>query len=232
MSEFRVLERVNLREQSRNVISASILAGELEPGEIYSATVLAERLGVSPTPIREAMLDLANAGLVEPIRNRGFRILTVAEDDLDEISELRHMLEVPAMRMVIERASDAQLDALRDAVARIESAASARDVLGFLVADKEFHLGLLALSGNLRLVRLVGQLRDQTRLVGLRRLAEDGRLMATAREHAEILDALRNRNADRAEWLMRRHLDHTRGVWAGRLESALEASDALGSPRT
>lgn len=214
----KALKSSSLREQAGEVIRASIIGGELEPGEIYSATVLAERLGVSPTPVREAMLDLASAGLVEPVRNRGFRVVTPDERDLDEISELRLMLEPPAMRTVVVQASDEQLTALADVVAEIESTAASSDVAGFLLADREFHLGLLELTGNGRLVRLVSQLRDQTRLIGLKPLAESGQLMASAREHRRILDALRKRNGDGAEALMRVHLEHTRGIWAGRAE--------------
>lgn len=214
----KALRAVSLREQAAEVIRAGIISGELEAGEIYSATVLAERLGVSPTPVREAMLDLASADLVEAVRNRGFRILTPEERDLDEITELRKMLEVPAMRQVVERAGDEQLAALEDVIADIDQAAQQRDLAAFLVADRRFHLGMLELTGNGRLVRLVGQLRDQTRLVGLRHLAESGRLAASASEHGDVLAALRARNAEHAEELMRVHLEHTRGIWAGRDE--------------
>ena len=214
----KTLTPTSLREQAGQVIRASILAGELEAGEIYSATVLAERLGVSPTPVREAMLDLASGGLVEAVRNRGFRVLTPDDRDLDEISELRLMLEVPAMRVVVERAKDEQLEAFEEIVAEIEDRAEAADVAGFLVADRAFHLGLLELLGNGRLVAIVRQLRDLTRLVGITELAREGNLAASAREHRDILDALRARDADEAEALMRTHLIHTRGIWAGRSE--------------
>jgi DNA-binding GntR family transcriptional regulator len=209
---------MSLREQAQQVIRASILAGELAAGEIYSATTLAERLGVSPTPIREAMLELANGGLVEPVRNRGFRILAPDEDDLDEISQLRLMLEVPSMRIVADRASAGDLSELREVVEQIEATAAAADVAGFLLADRAFHLGMLELTGNRRLVRLVAQLRDQTRIAGITELAREGNLTKSAAEHRDILDALDERDADKAEALMKRHLIHTRGIWAGRAE--------------
>jgi DNA-binding GntR family transcriptional regulator len=212
------LTPTSLRQQAADVIRASILAGELQAGEIHSATALAQRLGVSPTPVREAMLDLASGGLVEAVRNRGFRVLTPDDRDLDEISELRVLLEPPAMRGVVERATDEQLAELDSVVATIEQRAEGADVAGFLVADRAFHLGLLELLGNRRLVRLVAQLRDQTRLVGIAELAREGNLMASAREHRDILAALRARDADAAEALMRKHLVHTRGIWAGRSE--------------
>jgi DNA-binding GntR family transcriptional regulator len=218
MAPMKALTPTSLREQAAQVIRASILADELKAGEIYSATVLAQRLGVSPTPVREAMLDLANGGLVEPVRNRGFRILMPDERDLDEISELRLMLEPAAMRSVSELATDAQLAELESVVVEIEERAEAADVAGFLVADREFHLGLLEILGNRRLVRLVAQLRDQTRLSGISELAREGNLTASAREHRDILAALRARDTDAAEQLMRKHLVHTRGIWAGRSE--------------
>jgi DNA-binding GntR family transcriptional regulator len=218
MALMKALLPTSLREQAVQAIRASILANELEAGQIYSATVLAQRLGVSPTPVREAMLDLANGGLVEPVRNRGFRILMPDERDLDEISELRLMLEPAAMRSVCESATDEQLAEMESVVAEIEDRADAADVAGFLVADREFHLGLLEILGNRRLVRLVAQLRDQTRLTGISELAREGNLTASAREHREILAALRSRDSDAAEQLMRKHLVHTRGIWAGRSE--------------
>src|SRR3954467_15798109 len=186
---------MSLREQAQQVIRASILAGELAAGEIYSASTLAERLGVSPTPVREAMLELANGGLVEAVRNRGVRILTADEDDLDEISQLRLMLEVPSMRIVAERASDDELRALRDTVEQIEATATAADVAGFLLADRAFHLGMLELTGNRRLVRLVAQLRDQTRIAGIIPLAREGNLAKSAAEHRAILAPLEHGHA-------------------------------------
>lgn len=215
----KVLRASSLREQAGQVLRASIIGGELEPGEIYSATMLAERLGVSPTPVREAMLDLASAGLVEPVRNRGFRVLTPDDRDLDEVGELRLMLEVPAMRRAVERGSDEAIEALERSVVAIEQAAEKGDLPAFLLADREFHLGILEMTGNRRLVKLVEQLRDQTRLIGLKELTETGGLMSSAGEHREILEALRARDADSVEHLMRVHLEHTRGIWAGRAEA-------------
>jgi DNA-binding GntR family transcriptional regulator len=217
----RPLTTANLRGQAVEMLRASIVAGELEPGEIYSAPALAERLGVSATPVREAMLDLANDGLVEPVRNRGFRVVVVDEDALDEISELRQMLEVPAMAKIVARAGDEELAALLAKVDRIEAAAVHSDAAEFLLADRDFHLGLLVLGGNMRLVRLVGQLRNQTRLAGIKVLADSGQLMASALEHRPILEAVCRREAELAQGLMRAHLAHTRELWAGRLPAEL-----------
>jgi DNA-binding GntR family transcriptional regulator len=215
----QILRPVSLREQAVRSLRASILGGELEAGKVYSAQALSERLGVSATPVREALLDLANAGLVEPIRNRGFRVVTVDDADLDEIGEVRELLEAPAMRRVVEHASDEELASVETMLADLEAAARERDVPRFLLIDREFHLTLLSFGRNRRLVREVEQLRDQTRLVGISGLAASGKLDKTAAEHRPILDALQRRDADAAEQLMRTHIHHTRGIWAGREES-------------
>jgi len=225
----RSLRRTNLREEAVEVLRAAILGGELEPGSIHSAVGLAERLGVSPTPVREAMLELANSSLVEVLPNRGFRVTVVDDQDLDEICELRMLLEVPAVALVIDRATDDGLEGLHEPLTALESAARQNDIASFLVADRRFHLELLALAGNQRLVEIIAGLRDQTRITGLRSLADRGALQATAEEHRPILEALRARDTVGAERLMRAHLEHTRGAWAGLAESTAAESAPVGS---
>ena len=78
----------SLREQVTRALEAAVVAGELQPGVIYSAPTLAERFHVSATPVREAMLDLVGEGMVEAVRNRGFRVVEVSEADLDQIGTL------------------------------------------------------------------------------------------------------------------------------------------------
>jgi DNA-binding FadR family transcriptional regulator len=79
------LRPVSLREQAREALRARIVLGQIEPGEVRSVISLAEELGVSVTPVREAVMDLAHHGMVEVIRNRGFRVPQLSEHDLDEI---------------------------------------------------------------------------------------------------------------------------------------------------
>jgi DNA-binding GntR family transcriptional regulator len=218
MDDTLVVDRTSVREQVRRVLHAQIASGVLVPGEIYSAVALAESLGVSATPIREAMIDLANAGLVEPVRNRGFRVLTVSDEDLDEIVELRLMLEVPPLEAIIAKATDEELAALEAYLEPILDSARRQDVARHVLVDATFHLELLKLAGNSRLVRLVSELRDQTRLLGLRRLGEAGTLEKNALEHNEILAAIQARDVELSKALMDRHIRHARGIWAGRSE--------------
>ncbi len=164
------------------------------------------------------MLELARQGLVKPLPNRGFRIVAAGEADLDEVRDLRLMLEVPALALVIERADDADLEALRPHIEKLDRAAQHGDVQEFLTADRAFHLGFLALGENMRLVRMVGELRDQTRILGLTSIASSGALDAIGSEHTAILDAVLARDIVTAQRRMVEHLHHTRGIWAGQTE--------------
>lgn len=217
----RRLDTASLRERARDAIRASIISGDLVPDGVYSVAVLAQRLGVSATPIREALFDLGSEGLIEVLPKRGLRIPRLSDADLDEITSLRLMLEVPPIAALaadgtlLLRHGEQAAARLDDIAAQTERAARGGDIIGFLTADKAFHMGLLELTGNRRLIELVGRLRDQSRLYGLSGLHASGALARSAAEHAGILAAVRGRDAAGATARMERHLRHTRGLWAG-----------------
>jgi DNA-binding GntR family transcriptional regulator len=214
--QITMLRSDSLREQVTRAVEAAIVAGELEPGVIYSAPGLAERFGVSATPVREAMLDLVKEGFVEPLRNRGFRVVEMSDEDLDNIAQIRLLIEVPTIPQIASLLTPARFEDLAVAAGAIERAAADGDVLRYLDADRRFHVELISAIGNARLTDLVDRLRRQARLFGLKDLAKSGRLMASAREHRALLGTLRAQDVQAAENLMRAHIGHTRGLWAGR----------------
>src|SRR5215467_8665345 len=203
----------SLREKVTRALEAAVVAGELAPGVIYSAPVLAERFGVSATPVREAMLDLVGEGMVEPVRNKGFRVLEVSEADLDQISQIRLLLEVPTTVDAAAVLTAENFKHLAEVASEITSSASCGDIIGYLDADRRFHLELIATVGNQRLTDLIDRLRLQTRLSGLHNLARTGRLIASADEHHQILAALRTCDTEAVTRLMNAHIAHTRGLW-------------------
>jgi DNA-binding GntR family transcriptional regulator len=209
------LTQTNFREQARSAIRAHIIAGNIGPGELVSARALAARLGVSATPVREALLDLAKDRLLTPVRNQGFLVTTPSDDDLRDILEIRLLLEVPAMASVAGRLPADRHTHHRKVAAAIHKCAATGDVVGFLESDRDFHLGLLSELGNRRLVEMVAILRDQVRLYGLPRLAEEQRLADSADEHIELIESIIRGDAAMTERIMRRHLKHTTGIWAG-----------------
>lgn len=208
------LRAVSLRDQALEVVRLALVSGEIRPGGIYSAAALATKLGVSNSPVREAMLTLVNEGLMEPVRNRGFRVVPMSDHDLDEVYDLRMMLEVPAMTRLAEMADRLDVPAAAKAVRLNEQAAREGDVARFLESDRMFHLSLLEPLGNRRLSATVANLRDQTRLYGLEVLAERGQLMVSVAEHRQLLDAVLANDADRAKQIMSWHLGHVRAEWA------------------
>ena len=209
-----VQERRSLREQVTHALRAALVAGELRPGIVYSAPVLAAEFGVSATPVREAMLDLAKEGLVEVVRNKGFRIVGLTDQDLDDFTEIREMIEVPATVRVARIATPEQLEPLRRHAREIVTAALAGDLIGYVEADRRFHLGLLALHGNRHLVETVRDLRSRSRLYGLTALVRADRLFDSAAEHEQLLNAMIAKDLPLVADLISAHLGHVRRLWA------------------
>ncbi|MGW2179928.1 GntR family transcriptional regulator [Streptomyces sp. NPDC001732] len=204
----------HLRDQVGNALRAALIAGELRPGVIYSAPALAAEFGVSATPVREAMLDLAREGLVEAVRNKGFRVTELTEQDLDDFTEIRAMIEVPTVGRITAMGRTEELEALRPLARAIVDAAAEQDIIGYLEADRRFHLELLGLAGNRRLVEEVGNLRKRSRLFGLNKLAETGKLVQSAEEHVQLLDLMVAGDVQGAESCMLAHMSHVRSLWA------------------
>jgi DNA-binding GntR family transcriptional regulator len=206
--------RSSYRERVADALRAALIAGELRPGEVYSAPSLAARFGVSATPVREAMLDLAKEGLVDTVPNKGFRVTAVSDKQLDEYTHIRALIEIPTVVALARTADRVSLEALRPAAREIVTAAAAGDLIAYVEADTRFHLGLLALAGNAHLVEVVADLRGRSRLYGLTALVEAGRLLSSAEEHLELLDALLDRDEKTVHAVMTRHLGHIRSLWA------------------
>lgn len=200
----------------------ALVAGDLRPGEVLSAPTLAAEFGVSATPVREAMLDLATEGHVSPIRYKGYRVIEVSEETRRQILQLRRLIEVPLMVQVAERGVDEGLLGRSQELAdQSVEAAAAGDLVEFIRTDMDLHLGLLEAAGNEVAVRHVRSLRSMTRLTGLKDLAAEGRLVETAEEHRKMVRALAARDSVQMEELMNAHLGHVSGVWAGEDEPSV-----------
>ncbi|WP_427134192.1 GntR family transcriptional regulator [Pseudarthrobacter sp. S9] len=204
----------SLRESVTEFLRAAIIAGTLEEGTLYSAPALGAAFGVSATPVREAMMDLTREGLVETVKNKGFRVTSMSDRELDEITEIRLLIEPPVVAAVAGAIPSAGIAGLRSLADGIVEAAREGDLAAYLAADRDFHAELLRYSGNNQLVELATGLRTRTRMYGLKTLSESNRLADSAQEHHELLDLVESGDADAARELMRRHIGHARGLWA------------------
>ncbi|WP_330178816.1 GntR family transcriptional regulator [Nocardia sp. NBC_01503] len=214
LEHFTQMEKVSLRDKVSRALRAAIIAGEMEPGVVYSAPTLGARFGVSATPVREAMLDLARENLISIVPNKGFRVTEVAEKDLDDITRIRLLLEPPIVREVTPLIPAADLPRLRELAAKIVEGAERGDLVEYTAADQIFHLALLGYADNPRLTGLVADLRDHTRLFGLASLAKKGELVGVAREHFTIVDLIESGDQDAVEAFLRNHISQARGRWA------------------
>ncbi|MGW0366998.1 GntR family transcriptional regulator [Streptomyces sp. NPDC002990] len=207
----RKVLRHSVRGQILDALRSALLDGELVPGEIYSGPALGERFGVSATPVREAMQQLALEGAVECLPNRGFRVLSRTPRDLAELAEVRALLEVPVMLRLAGAVPAATWEALRPAAAATARAAAAGDLAGYAEADRAFHRAVLSLGGNGQLVQVAEELhrRAQWPLPGARQV-RPADLVADAAEHAALLEALIARDLPVVESLVREHFAGSR----------------------
>lgn len=205
-AQARKVLRHSVRGQILDALRAALVDGELVPGEIYSGPALGDRFGVSATPVREAMQQLALEGAVECLPNRGFRVLSRTPRELAELAEVRALLEVPVMLRLARSVPAATWEALRPAAAATAEAAAAGDVPGYAEADRAFHREILALAGNGQLVQVAEELhrRAQWPLPGAPRVRRAD-LVADAAEHSALLEALAAGDLPVVESLVREH---------------------------
>ncbi|MEV5185044.1 GntR family transcriptional regulator [Streptomyces werraensis] len=188
------VQRSSVRGQVLAALRTALVTGDLRPGEVYSGPVLAERFGVSATPVREAMQQLAQEGAVEVVPNRGFRVVERGPRELAELAEVRALIEVPVMLRLARTVPPERWAALRPLAEATVRAASSGCRATYAEADRAFHSAVLALAGNQQLVGVAEELhrRAQWPLVGGNAPGGGTRaeLIADAHEHTALLDAL------------------------------------------
>jgi DNA-binding GntR family transcriptional regulator len=199
----------SLTDQAVAAIRAAIGDGTLQPRRLYSAYQIAGYLGVSRSPVREALMRLAEAGMVTFERNRGFRIVIPGPADIAEVFQLRLLLEVPAARRAALRPPAGLDAALRAELAGMAAAADARDEPVVMRRDQRLHRLILEAAGNARLATLVDSLRDTTRTLGASTADRSRGLADIVAEHAPIVDAIAAGDGAAAGAAMAHHVSHT-----------------------
>jgi DNA-binding GntR family transcriptional regulator len=204
----RLPQRHSVRAQILNALREALVSGELVPGEVYSAPALAERFGVSATPVREAMQRLVCEGAVETVPNRGFRVAVCSQRDLAELAQIRALLEVPSVLEAARSMPPECWESLRPLADEALAAAALGDRATYASADGAFHGALLELTGNRQLVAVATDIhrRVQRRPAPLAPSMCAAELLQDASDHVVLLDALRARDLSAVECLMREHV--------------------------
>jgi DNA-binding GntR family transcriptional regulator len=200
-----VIDHASLTERVAEQLRDAIRAGELTPGTLYSVVELAQELGVSRTPVREALLQLASNGMVRFERSRGVRILELSTKDIEEIYMLRLYLEAPAAFQAATSMSPEHRQTFTKAFAGMRAACDDGDERAFQRHDVVFHESVLRGAGNSRVMEAVAKVRSQMHSLGLsttrtRTLAD---ILAV---HETIYDAVLARDAHAAAAAVQDHL--------------------------
>ncbi|MFE7110248.1 GntR family transcriptional regulator [Streptomyces sp. NPDC057575] len=206
------VQRHSVRGQILEALRAALVDGRLEPGQVYSAPALGARFGVSATPVREAMQQLAIEGAVQVVPNRGFRVSERGPRQLAELAEVRALIEVPVMLRLARTVPPGTWCALRPLADATVAAAAVGDRASYAESDRAFHGAVLALCGNEQLVQVADELhrRSQWPLEGnpATRRAD---LLADAAEHTALLDALIAQDLPVVQSLVREHFNGAEG---------------------
>jgi DNA-binding GntR family transcriptional regulator len=192
-----------LREKILETIRVAILKGSLKRGERVSEPELAERFGISRTPIREAFRQLESEGYLEVIPRRGAVVASLSERDVVEFYAIKSILEGHAARIAAERMTEKEIERLEAINAKLQQINGDGDIKSFFRVHNEFHELFIKASGNDKLAELINQLVLKFNRLRLASQAQPGRMEISVQEHRKIIEAFRRHDGDRADNLVR-----------------------------
>ena len=228
-SAFKVTmnEYLPLRDVVFNTLRQAILKGELEPGERLMEIQLAERLGVSRTPIREAIRKLELEGLVLMIPRKGAEVAEISEKSLREVLEVRRSLEELAIELACQRITPEELTALEEAENRFARAVEDGEVMSIAESDENYHELIYQATANDRLVQILNNLREQMYRYRLEYIKDEDRRQILVVEHEHILRAVRRRDIADAKSAVREHIDNQQLTITKNLTTAKKISKTV-----
>lgn len=201
-------EFLPLRDVVFNTLRKAILTGQLKPGERLMEVHLANRLGVSRTPIREAIRKLELEGLVIMIPRRGAEVARITEKSLKDVLEVRRALDALSVELACDRIVEADLERLREACRHFEKVAKGADASVIAKADVSLHDIIVEATGNRRLQQLVNNLSEQMYRYRFVYIQEESRHDNLVAEHREIYESIASRDKERASAAAKLHIDN------------------------
>lgn len=201
-------EFLPLRDVVFNTLRKAILTGQLKPGERLMEVHLANRLGVSRTPIREAIRKLELEGLVIMIPRRGAEVARITEKSLKDVLEVRRALDALSVELACDRITPEALDKLKEACKNFEEATKTKDAAVIAKADVALHDIIVEAAGNQRLCQLVNNLSEQMYRYRFVYIKDDSQHQKLIAEHQEIYVSILERNKERAAQAARLHIDN------------------------
>ncbi|MCD7736997.1 MAG: GntR family transcriptional regulator [Lachnospiraceae bacterium] len=205
--QLQMNEYLPLRDVVFQTLRQAILRNEIKPGERLMEIHLAQKLGVSRTPVREAIRMLELEGLVTTIPRKGAVVADITISDLEDVLEVRLALEELAVQNVCRRITQEQLEGMRCLADEFRESLKKDDVDAYAQADMKFHDAIYNATGNRRLVQILNNLREQMYRYRMEYLKDKSSHQILVREHAEILQALEAHDERKAMEATSRHID-------------------------
>jgi len=202
----------SLAKMAYEAIRQSILSGEWKLGELYNEKAIAADLGISRTPVREALLELASQDLIIFLPRRGLMVNRFTRRDVDEIFELRKAIELAAVEKITLASPPFDLFEIEESLLKQRKSAREKDYLAFMEADRLFHTSFSELTNNRRVIAILDNIRDMIHVMGAKALALEGRALEVIEEHQAIFEAVSRGNAENARSAMAYHLDLSKGA--------------------
>jgi DNA-binding GntR family transcriptional regulator len=217
------VDRRILHEQVVDLLRERVIEGLLPAGTRLNERVLCEQLGVSRTPLREALRTLAGEGIIELLPNRGAVVAQLSREDVEHAFELMAALEALNGELAAQRATDAERDDLRALHGQMVEAHARGDLPAYYRLNREIHLGIARCARNPLLAGTYERLNGRLHALRFRTNLDPDKWEAAVAEHARMIDALDARDGMRLGALLREHLDHKRQAVLARLPDAEEA---------
>jgi len=211
MPKFAALKQPeSLAKMAYEAIRKSILSGQWKIGELYNEKAIAADLGISRTPVREALLELASQDLIIFLPRRGLMVNRFTRRDVDEIFEVRKAIEMAAVEKITIASPPFDLFEIEESLLNQRKAAKYRDYLAFLEADRLFHTSFSELTNNRRIIAILDNIRDMIHVMGAKALALEGRALEVIEEHQVIFEAVKKGDSEEARRAMAYHLDQSK----------------------
>ncbi len=201
-------EFLPLRDVVFNTLRQAILTGELKPGERLMEIHLANRLGVSRTPIREAIRKLELEGLVTMIPRRGAEVAEITEKSLQDVLEVRRALDALSVELACDRITEEDLEHLEIACKNFEEAIEGKDLKKIAQADVALHDIIVKATGNARLVQMVNNLSEQMYRYRFEYIKDESNHQRLVEEHRVIFESLKNKDKETASQTAKLHIDN------------------------
>ena len=208
-----------LKEQAYDKLKELIITGALEPGALQNEKRLAEALGVSRTPVREALLELSQEGMVTFVPGKGVEICKFTTQQVREVFEIRKIIEGYIIKKIASQVTPEDIKEIDENISNQEKMLLKTERLAFIEYDKQFHLYLASKIGNQQIESILDNLRDQMHLMGIRAVEDESRMKQVIEEHRAIFSGLKEGSPQKAFDALIDHLENTEKTIAEKIET-------------